>query len=128
MKESVTGAVSLGWQAYANLQVLLALQDLSKGLAGANSEGVAQEPNLLDLIIVLQILNMRLNVLSGRELEALTLDGKDFDSRHDAQSSVSNHTQRYKDIWGTASQVDVGESQVVSANVYVRWWGLFAGA
>jgi hypothetical protein len=65
------------------LEALLGLEDLGQGLAGLDTERVAQEPDLLDVLVVDQGLDVRLNVLGGGELEALALEGEDLGGRHD---------------------------------------------
>jgi hypothetical protein len=80
----------------AYLKVLLGLKDLCERLAGLNTKSVAQEPDFLDLVIGLQVLNVWLNVLGGGELEALALDGKDFGSRHCAQRLVQEDVKMVK--------------------------------
>jgi hypothetical protein len=69
--------------AETHLEALLGLEDLGQGLAGLDSERVAQEPDLLDVVVVDQGLDVRLNVLGGGELEALALEGEDLGGRHD---------------------------------------------
>lgn len=60
------------------LEVFLGLEDICERLAGFYTQSVAQELDFLDLVICLQVLDVRLNVLSGGELEAFALDGKDL--------------------------------------------------
>lgn len=78
------------------LQALLAFENFGQGLAGANAQGVAQELDLLDVVIVLELLQVRLNVLGGGEFEALALEGEDFGCRHVIQASVGQ--QASKDV------------------------------
>lgn len=64
------------------LEILLRLQNLGQCLTGFNTKCVSQKFDLLDLVVALQVLNVRLNVLGGGELQALALNGKHLCSRH----------------------------------------------
>jgi hypothetical protein len=58
------------------LQALLGLQHFGQRLTRLNAECVAQESDFLDIVVLLQGLNVWLDVLGGRELEALAFEGE----------------------------------------------------
>jgi hypothetical protein len=61
-------------------QVLLGRKNLTKKLTGANTQSVAQNTNFFD-VSGSKRGNMRLEILSSVELEALSLEGKDLIGR-----------------------------------------------
>jgi hypothetical protein len=78
------------------LQTLFGLEHLCKRLARFNTKCVAQELDLLNLVVRLQVLNVWLNVLGCGELEALALEGKYFGSRHCAQRCSQRNVRTCK--------------------------------
>jgi hypothetical protein len=63
------------------LEVLLRSQDLAEKLAGLNTKGVSEHPDLLD-IVGPEVGNVLLKIGGGVELEALTLEGKQLEGSH----------------------------------------------
>lgn len=57
------------------LQVLLGSQNFSDNFASFHTQGVAKQPDLLN-IVGSKILDMRLDIRGGIELEALAFNGK----------------------------------------------------
>lgn len=69
------------------LEVLLGREDFAEQLASANTESVSQEPDLLN-IVRSEFGDMRFKVGLGVELEALSLEGKEFGG--------GNHSEVYR--------------------------------
>jgi hypothetical protein len=78
------------------LEALLGLEYLCQSLASFHTESVTQEPDLLNLVMCLQVFNVWLNVLGRGEFEAFALDRKDFRCRHCAQRLVQQAVQRFR--------------------------------
>ena len=64
------------------LKLLLRLEHFGERLAGADAQRVAEEAHLLDVVVVLEPLDVRRDVLGGVELEALALEREDLGVRH----------------------------------------------
>lgn len=60
------------------LQALLGLKYFGQRLTCLDAECIAQKPDFLDIIVLLQGLNVRLDVPSGREFEALAFERKEL--------------------------------------------------
>jgi hypothetical protein len=71
-------------------QVLLGRKNLTKKLTGANTQSVTQNTNFFD-VCGSKRGNMRLEILSSVELEALSLEGKDLIGR---SHSIVNREKR----------------------------------
>ena len=71
------------------MQLLLGLEDFGKCLAGSYSKGVSEEPHLLHIVVLLQPLDMRLNVLGSVEFQALALEREDLGVRHGLWSEAA---------------------------------------
>jgi hypothetical protein len=87
------------------LQALLGLQNLGQGLAGFDSECVAQEPDFFDVVVLLQGLDVRLDVLRTRELEALALEREKLRHVDLGQKERSNIKVRFSAAKQAISQV-----------------------
>jgi hypothetical protein len=62
-------------------EALLGREDLTKKLAGAYTQSVSQQANLLDVVLGPETGDMRLEILGRIKLEALTLEGKELIGR-----------------------------------------------
>jgi len=71
-------------------QVLLGRKNLTKKLTGTNTQSVTQNTNFFD-VCGSKRGNMRLEILSSVELEALSLEGKDLIGR---SHSIVNREKR----------------------------------
>lgn len=112
-------------KAQTYLQVLLGFQDLCQCFAGLNTKCVAQKPHFLHIVVLLQRLDMRLDVLCSGELQTFALKGENFVSRHVGLYKRKKRIVRmrlrqwYQEAGSSATQVDcLGEC------FGAAWWGI----